>query len=99
MIALAATAEGSYLLGGIPFSYLAGRIMRGIDLREHGSGNLGASNSFRILGSRIAIVVLILDVAKGFVPVAMAGRLAAGGSIDAHWLQIAAMFFAILGHI
>lgn len=100
MMALAGTAIVSYLLGGIPFSYLAGRMARGIDLREHGSGNLGASNTFRILGGRIAIVVLLLDVGKGFIPVDLAGRIVlSGGATGSHWLPIVAMFFAILGHL
>lgn len=58
----------AYLLGSIPSSYLAGRWTRGIDLREHGSGNLGATNTFRVLGGRIATPVIIFDVLKGFVP-------------------------------
>lgn len=58
----------AYLLGGIPFSYLAGRWGRGIDLREHGSGNLGATNAFRVLGARLAAPVMVLDILKGFVP-------------------------------
>src|SRR5690606_34877973 len=61
----------SYLLGAIPTAYLAGRWTRGIDLREHGSGNLGATNTFRVLGARIAAPVMIADVAKGFLPAAL----------------------------
>ena len=49
-----------YLLGSIPFAYLAGKLTRGIDLREHGSGNLGATNVYRTLGAKIAGVVLAL---------------------------------------
>jgi acyl phosphate:glycerol-3-phosphate acyltransferase len=59
----------SYLLGAIPTSYLAGRLFRGIDLREHGSRNLGATNLYRVLGWRYAIPVGLLDAAKGFLPV------------------------------
>ena len=61
----------SYLLGAIPTGYLAGRWTRGIDLREHGSGNLGATNTFRVLGARIAAPVMLVDVAKGFIPAAL----------------------------
>ena len=64
-------AIASYLLGSIPSSYLAGRWTRGIDLREHGSGNLGATNTFRVLGPRIAAPVMVFDMAKGFIPVAV----------------------------
>ena len=59
----------SYLLGAIPTSYLAGRLFRGIDLREHGSRNLGATNLYRVLGWRFAIPVGVFDAAKGLVPV------------------------------
>jgi glycerol-3-phosphate acyltransferase PlsY len=68
VISVLVAALAAYLVGGIPFSYIAGKLAKGIDLREHGSGNLGASNTYRILGSRIAIVVLILDIAKGLIP-------------------------------
>ncbi|HEU0078018.1 MAG TPA: glycerol-3-phosphate 1-O-acyltransferase PlsY [Longimicrobiaceae bacterium] len=57
-----------YLLGSVPASYIAGRMARGIDLREHGSGNLGATNTFRVLGARVAAPVMLFDVLKGFVP-------------------------------
>lgn len=59
----------SYLLGAVPTSYLAGRLFRGIDLREHGSRNLGATNLYRVLGWRYAIPVGLFDAAKGLVPV------------------------------
>jgi glycerol-3-phosphate acyltransferase PlsY len=59
----------SYLLGAIPTSYLAGRLFGGIDLREHGSRNLGATNLYRVLGWRFAIPVGLFDAAKGLVPV------------------------------
>lgn len=59
----------SYLLGSVPASYVAGRLARGIDLREHGSGNLGATNTFRVLGAKVAAPVMLFDVLKGFVPV------------------------------
>jgi glycerol-3-phosphate acyltransferase PlsY len=59
----------SYLLGAVPTSYLAARLFRGIDLREHGSRNLGATNLYRVLGWRYAAPVGLLDAAKGLVPV------------------------------
>ncbi len=58
----------AYLLGSIPFAYLAGRV-RGIDLRQHGSGNLGATNAVRVLGVTTGVVVYLLDTLKGFLPV------------------------------
>ncbi len=55
----------AYLLGAIPFSFLIGRQIKGIDLREHGSGNLGATNVFRNLGAGWGVLCLALDMAKG----------------------------------
>ncbi len=59
----------AYLIGALPFGYLAGKIIKGIDIRQYGSGNLGATNVARILGGKIGAVVLILDAAKGLLPV------------------------------
>ncbi|HET7249851.1 MAG TPA: glycerol-3-phosphate 1-O-acyltransferase PlsY [Gemmatimonadales bacterium] len=84
-----------YLLGATPTAYLAGRLARGIDLREHGSKNLGATNVFRVLGWRWAIPVALIDVAKGAIPVALFGRWAAGGP----WLSVAFGIAAVLGHV
>ena len=64
----------AYLLGATPTAYLAGRLARGIDLREHGSRNLGATNVYRVLGWRWAIPVALVDIAKGAVPVALFAR-------------------------
>ncbi len=63
----------SYLLGAIPTSYLAGRWFRGIDLREEGSHNLGATNLYRVLGWRFALPVGLFDVVKGAIPVLLFG--------------------------
>lgn len=89
----------SYLAGAIPFSYIAGRVFGGIDLRQHGSGNLGASNTYRLLGGRIALAVLVGDIAKGFVPVFFAPAYAPYGLVSAHWLMLLAGFFAVIGHM
>jgi len=59
---------GAYVAGATPFGYLAGRL-RGIDIRDHGSGNIGATNVLRTLGKPIGITVLILDLLKGLAPV------------------------------
>src|SRR4051812_10612435 len=58
----------SYIAGSIPSAYLAGKF-RGVDLRKHGSGNLGATNVVRVLGAKIGAVVFIADMLKGFLPV------------------------------
>lgn len=59
----------AYLIGATPTSYVIGKVLHGIDLREHGSGNLGATNAFRILGATSAIPVVLIDIGKGFLPV------------------------------
>jgi acyl phosphate:glycerol-3-phosphate acyltransferase len=86
----------SYLLGSIPSSYLAGRWTRGIDLRRHGSGNLGATNTFRVLGPRIAAPVMLFDMAKGFVPAAL---FAQWDGSDAWAWSLVYGAAAILGHV
>lgn len=64
-----AVAIPSYIIGSIPSSYIMGKLLRKIDLREHGSGNLGAANTFRVLGFWAALPVLLFDIGKGFVAV------------------------------
>ena len=85
----------SYLLGATPTSYIAGRLGRGIDLREHGSRNLGATNVYRILGWAYAIPVAIIDVAKGAIPVVLFGRWANGPA----WLPVTLGGAAVVGHM
>ena len=85
----------SYLLGATPTSYWMGRAFHGLDLREHGSGNLGATNVFRILGPKWALPVVVVDVAKGFVPVWFFASLVDG---DLSW-TLAFGAAAIVGHI
>lgn len=63
-----AAVIASYLLGSIPAAYIAGKA-RGVDLRKHGSGNLGATNVIRVLGTKIGLVVFVFDMAKGALPV------------------------------
>ena len=64
----------SYLLGSVPTAYILGRRTRGIDLRHHGSGNLGATNAFRVLGPYVGTLVLLIDIAKGTLAVLLADR-------------------------
>lgn len=85
----------AYLLGATPTAYLAGRLARGIDLREHGSRNLGATNVYRVLGWRWAIPVALVDIAKGAVPVALFARWA---GMDP-WGAVALGIAAVLGHV
>jgi glycerol-3-phosphate acyltransferase PlsY len=85
----------SYFVGAIPTSYLAGRIFRGIDLREHGSKNLGATNVYRTLGWKYAIPVGLVDIAKGAVPV----LLLAPRASDSQLFALACGVAAIVGHV
>ena len=63
---------GTYLIGSIPFGLLVARFVGGIDIRQHGSGNIGATNVGRILGRKYFFVVFMLDMLKGFVPTFLA---------------------------
>jgi len=99
IVSVVLVALTSYLAGAIPFSYIAGRAKGGIDLRRHGSGNLGASNTYRLLGGKIASAVLLGDVAKGFFPVHFAPSLGHWGGLGDHWLMLVAAFFAVTGHM
>jgi glycerol-3-phosphate acyltransferase PlsY len=87
----------AYLLGGIPAAYLAGRLLRGIDLREHGSGNLGATNVYRVLGAKAAVPVFAFDIAKGAAAVAILPRFTA--SPEAAIWALAYGLAAIAGHM
>ena len=87
-------AAASYFLGAIPSSYCMGRILKGIDLREHGSGNLGAANTFRVLGLKAAIPVLLFDIGKGFVAVHYLSRLGGAGT----GFALLAALVVVIGH-
>ena len=91
---LALWIAAAYLSGSLPTSYLAGRVA-GIDLREHGSKNLGATNVYRVLGWRFAIPVGLIDVAKGTLPVALAARWADGRE----WVPLLVGCAAVAGHV
>ncbi len=91
----------SYLLGSVATAVWTGRIFHGIDVREHGSGNAGATNVIRVLGWKTGIPVLLIDVFKGWLaamlPVFM--RLAGTDTAELINLQIISGLFAIVGHI
>lgn len=96
MTALQAALLGaSYLMGAFPTSYVVGKAFRGIDLREHGSRNLGATNVYRVLGWKFAIPVALVDIAKGTVPTVVLGPL---GS-DQQWFQLLCGLMAVVGHV
>ena len=83
-----------YLLGSIPSSYIMGKLLRGIDLRQHGSGNLGAANTFRVLGAKAAVPVLLFDIGKGFLAVKIVGMFGVGGILQI----LIGVLVVILGH-
>lgn len=86
----------SYLAGSIPFAYLAGKA-KGVDLRKHGSGNLGATNAIRVLGPRIGGTVYLGDTLKGMLP-----PLLLGPRVDSPHAELWAIAFgcaAIVGHV
>jgi glycerol-3-phosphate acyltransferase PlsY len=84
----------SYFLGAIPFSYIAGKLLRGIDLREHGSGNLGAANTFRVLGKGAAVPVLLADIGKGYLAVKLVGLY----GLEGYEYMLIAALVVIIGH-
>jgi glycerol-3-phosphate acyltransferase PlsY len=85
----------SYLLGAIPTSFLVGRVFRGIDMREHGSRNLGATNLYRTMGWKYAVPVGLFDMAKGAVPVAVFGPMVPSIALFPVYCGVA----AVLGHV
>ncbi len=89
---------GAYLLGSVPFGLLIGR-SRGIDIREHGSGNIGATNVLRVLGKPLGITTFFLDALKGYLPVAAGAWAAASSGLAApETLGALCGLAAILGH-
>lgn len=85
----------AYLLGAFPTSYVAGKLVRGIDLREHGSRNLGATNVYRVLGWKVAIPVALVDISKGTVPVLLFAPRVGDSPVVALLVGVTAM----LGHV
>lgn len=90
----------AYLLGSIPSSVWIGKMFYGIDVREHGSGNAGATNTFRVLGPKAGVPVLIIDIIKGFGAVKLVLLTNMNPEGDA-WVnfKIALAIAALLGHI
>ena len=86
---------GSYLCGAVPTSYLVAKWFRGIDLREHGSKNLGATNLYRTLGWKFAVPVGLIDVAKGAIPVLLLGPRLPGVALFPTLCGV----MAVIGHV
>ncbi len=90
---LVAGAAG-YLLGSVPTGYVMGRLLRGIDVRDYGSGKTGGTNTLRTLGLRVAVFVTVVDIAKGAVAVLIARAIS-----DEPYVQTVAGLAAVAGHV
>ncbi|RPH92869.1 MAG: glycerol-3-phosphate 1-O-acyltransferase [Calditrichaeota bacterium] len=90
----------AYLVGSFPTSIIVGKLLRGIDIRQHGSGNAGGTNVFRVLGAGPGIFVMAFDVFKGFAATFWASQIAAGKlPLESGLLMLTAGIAAIVGHI
>jgi glycerol-3-phosphate acyltransferase PlsY len=92
VIADAALVAAAYVLGSIPFGYVLPRLVHGDDIRRHGSGNVGATNVWRVYGWSLGLPVAVLDVAKGLVPAAV------GLWLGGDWVGVLAGAAAMAGH-
>lgn len=89
----------AYFLGSIPTGFIVAKLIQGIDIREHGSGNTGATNVFRVVGRRAGVAVLIADLLKGLAAVLIAHQIIASQtSLATYWVETGAGMFVILGH-
>lgn len=91
----------AYVSGSLPWGLWVGRMARGVDVRTLGSGNLGATNVYRTLGPGLGILTLILDIAKGVLPVWLLPQaaIAAGFPGGPEWCRLAVGFAAVAGHV
>jgi glycerol-3-phosphate acyltransferase PlsY len=92
-----AAALIAYLLGSIPFGFMAG-LIAGVDVRKHGSCNIGATNTLRVLGKKYGYPVFVADVLKGFLAVRIALWLARFDPSTGYFIGILAAFFVVVGH-
>jgi glycerol-3-phosphate acyltransferase PlsY len=89
----------AYVIGSVPTAIIAGKLLRKIDIREHGSGNAGATNVFRVLGWKPGLVVLLIDMLKGFIVVFYLSAFVLTDTFDPALIQVTGGLAAILGHI
>lgn len=101
MLNLMVVVVMSYLLGSFPTGIIAGKLLKGIDLREHGSGNTGATNTFRVLGWKAGVPVALIDMMKGFIAVAIISDIALfSAPVYPEAVRfIAVSLAAVLGHM
>lgn len=88
----------SYFIGSIPTAFIFGRLLQGIDIRKFGSGNVGATNAIRVLGKRVGIAVLILDILKGVISILLVQEIASRINISPEILRILSGVSCICGH-
>jgi glycerol-3-phosphate acyltransferase PlsY len=88
-----------YVAGSIPTSIIVSKLLRGIDIRDRGSFNAGATNVYRVLGLAPAILVSAVDVGKGLVAVLVLSRIGEAGPLNRDWVQIIAGLAAMAGHV
>jgi glycerol-3-phosphate acyltransferase PlsY len=98
VIRLVALCIAAYLVGSIPTAYLMGRVIKGIDIRKHGSGNVGATNVMRVLGTWAGIATLAIDLLKGYLVVGFLAPLACPGSAQLPVWRIIACVAVVSGH-
>ncbi len=90
----------SYLIGSFPTGFVFAKLIKGVDIRTIGSKSTGATNTSRLLGTKIAIIVLLIDILKGLIATVFISRLNFGDlGLQADWIQLIAGVCAILGHI
>jgi glycerol-3-phosphate acyltransferase PlsY len=94
---IALSIIAAYLLGSIPFGFLAARC-KGVDIRKHGSGNIGATNVWRVCGWRFGLPVFALDVLKGVAAVWLARWIAIWLGVETEWTVIPAALACVFGH-
>lgn len=87
----------AYVAGATPFGYMVAK-WKGLDIRQHGSGNIGATNVIRVMGKKIGLPVFALDVLKGLLPVIFAKMWCAKSGYDPTWPMLLAALGSVLGH-
>src|SRR4051794_17887076 len=101
--AIVLSALIGYAIGSIQFGIIVGRITRGVDIRDYGSGATGATNVIRTSGAKAGVIVIVLDIAKGIAPVYIGLWLARLAGVDSHddraWAAAAGALAAVCGHV
>jgi glycerol-3-phosphate acyltransferase PlsY len=101
VLSVALAISLGYLCGALPWGLWIGRVARGIDVREHGSRNLGATNVYRVLGPGLGITTLLLDISKGLAPVWLVPALPAMDAFPGgpEWCAVTVGLAAVAGHV